>query len=124
MNAESGGTSAGSNYQNTYVRPSKLYLIMTNASTGSKLGIIIEPSQVRLIPGPDDPYIWKVLPEKGELFSRIFSKNISDHSIGAYKELCEGVGKTFEAVRVTATAKINSAKAQGVTISVNACKMS
>ena len=97
---------------------------MTNPSTESRLGIIIEPSQVRLIPGPDDPYIWKVLPEKGELFSKIFSKNISDHSIGAYKELCEGVGTTFEAVQVTATPKINSANAQGVTISVNVCEIS
>ena len=30
--------------------------------------------------------------------TELFSKNISDHSAGAYRELCEGVGKTFEAV--------------------------
>lgn len=28
----------------------------------------------------------------------MFSKNISDHSISAYKELCDGVGRTFEAI--------------------------
>ena len=87
------------------------------------MGIVIELLQVRLIPGPDNPYIWKVLPEKEELFSRIFLKNISNYSIGAYKELCERVGIIFEAVQVTATAKINFAKVQGVIISVNVCKM-
>ncbi|KAF2176044.1 hypothetical protein K469DRAFT_608542, partial [Zopfia rhizophila CBS 207.26] len=55
---------------------------------------IVEPSQVRLLPGPDDPYCWRVVPEKQHLFS----KKISDHSIGAYKYLCEGVGTTFEAI--------------------------
>jgi len=28
----------------------------------------------------------------------LFSKNLSDHSLGAFKDLCEGVGVTFEAV--------------------------
>ena len=61
------------------------------------MGIVVEPSQVRLVPSADDPYIWKILPEKRELFSEIFLKNISDHSIRAYKELYKGVGATFEA---------------------------
>ena len=64
----------------------------------SRTGIEIEPSQVRLIPRPDDPYTWKVLPEKKYLFS----KNISDHSISAYKELCGEIGVLFEAVPVAA----------------------
>ena len=34
------------------------------------------------------------MPEKRHLFS----KNMSDHSIGAYKELCEGISIAFEAV--------------------------
>jgi hypothetical protein len=38
--------------------------------------------------------MWKPLPEKKYLFS----KNISDHSVGAYKELCEGIDKTFEVI--------------------------
>ncbi|OCK88969.1 uncharacterized protein K441DRAFT_585978, partial [Cenococcum geophilum 1.58] len=53
---------------------------------------------VRLIPSLDDPYIWRVLLEKEELFLRIFLKNISDYSIGAYKELYKGVSITFKAV--------------------------
>jgi len=32
-------------------------------------------------------------------------KNISDHSIGAYKELCKGISVAFEAVPVNTTTK-------------------
>ena len=66
------------------------------------MGIIVEPSRVRLSPGADDQYIWKILPEKKELLSKIFEKNLSDHSIGAYKELYQGVGVTFEAALIAA----------------------
>jgi hypothetical protein len=70
---------------------------LANTTSESRIGISIEPSQVRLTPGPGDLYSWKVLPEKKYLFS----KNISDHSIGAYKELCGGIGVLFEAIPVT-----------------------
>ncbi|KAF2806406.1 uncharacterized protein BDZ99DRAFT_348577, partial [Mytilinidion resinicola] len=63
-----------------------------------RLNITIRPSEVRLNPSATDPYAWKILPEKEGLLSKIFSKNISEHSIGAYRELCEEVGITFEAV--------------------------
>ena len=46
----------------------------------------------------NDPYIWKVIPGKEERFSTIFSKNLSDHSVGAYRELSEGVDEYFEAL--------------------------
>ena len=72
---------------------------ITNTTPESRIGITIEPSQVRLIPGADDPYSWKVLPEKKYLFS----KHMSDHSISAYKELCGGIGFSFEAVPVETT---------------------
>jgi len=35
--------------------------------------------------------------------SELFSKNMSDHSVGAYRELGEGVDKVFEAVPSTET---------------------
>ncbi|KAI9767656.1 MAG: hypothetical protein M1840_005527 [Geoglossum simile] len=60
----------------------------------NNLGIPIEPMQVRLITGVDDSYTWKVLPEK----THLFEKHLSKHSIGAYMELCRGVGISFEAV--------------------------
>ena len=63
----------------------------------SKLGLSIEPAEVRLITGPDDPYTWQTLPEKRHLFR----KQLSKHSIGAYRELCRGVGVSFEAVTRT-----------------------
>ncbi|KAI0117234.1 hypothetical protein F4814DRAFT_448237 [Daldinia grandis] len=61
------------------------------------LGINIKPSQVRLQSTREDGYLWRALPEKQHLFS----KNLSEHSARAYKDLCEGVGTTFEAVRAT-----------------------
>jgi hypothetical protein len=63
-------------------------------STESTLGLTIEPLQVRLITHLDDSYIWKALPEKQHLFE----KHLSKHSVGAYVELCRGVGISFEAV--------------------------
>jgi hypothetical protein len=55
---------------------------------------------VRLITGAEDLYTWTVLPQRRHLFK----KHLSKHSIGAYKELCREVGKSFE----TALAGINS----------------
>ncbi|KAI9770977.1 MAG: hypothetical protein M1840_002681 [Geoglossum simile] len=60
----------------------------------SKLGISVEPSQVRLITGVGDPYNWTFPPEKQYLFG----KHLSKHSIGAYMELCRDIGVSFEAV--------------------------
>jgi hypothetical protein len=78
---------------------------LLNNTSEKKVGIVIEPSQVRLVTGADDLYTWKVLPQKKHLFS----KNISDHSIGAYKELCEGIDSAFEAVPVTTKTRARSA---------------
>ncbi len=60
----------------------------------TKLGISVEPAEVRLITSADDPYNWRILPEKQYLFK----KHLSKHSIGAYRELCQEVGISFEAV--------------------------
>ena len=60
----------------------------------NRLGILIEPSQVWLKTNPDDPYAW----EKIEGKEHLFSKNMSDLSTGALKELCKGIGKSFTVV--------------------------
>ncbi|KAI9758898.1 MAG: hypothetical protein M1840_003738 [Geoglossum simile] len=60
----------------------------------NRLGILIEPAQVRLKINTDDPYIWEKIEGKEHLFSR----NMSDLSTGALKELYEGIGKSFAAV--------------------------
>ena len=65
-----------------------------------------------------------MLLKKGELFLKIFLKNISDYSISTYKELYKGVSIIFKAVQVTATLKINFANIQGVIILVNIYKIS
>lgn len=59
----------------------------------AKLGITIEPAEVRLITNAEDPYIWQALPEKNHLFK----KQLSKHNISAYRELCREVGLSFEA---------------------------
>jgi hypothetical protein len=85
----------------------------------SKISIAIKPSQVRLILSADDPYSWKVLPEKKYLFS----KNISDHLINAYKELCGEIGVLFEAVPVKTTQTTGSEDvAQEVFTLAKVCK--
>ncbi|RSL93377.1 hypothetical protein CDV31_014733 [Fusarium ambrosium] len=61
----------------------------------SNLGISLDPSQVRLHPTRDDPYRWLVSPGKEYLFA----KNLSDQSVGVYKELCDGVNTYFEATQ-------------------------
>ncbi|KAK0628284.1 hypothetical protein B0T17DRAFT_149373 [Bombardia bombarda] len=63
-----------------------------------KLGFEIKPSEVRLNPRANDPYSWRALLGKEELLSKIFAKNLSDHSIGTYRLLCREVGRSFEAV--------------------------
>jgi hypothetical protein len=62
------------------------------------LGIKVEPKHVRLNTTSDHEYAWKILLEKEEELLGIFSKNISNHSVGALRKLCAGVGVTFEAV--------------------------
>jgi hypothetical protein len=62
------------------------------------LGIKIEPAQVRLQPGIEDGYVWKPVPNNEHRFKKeLFGKQLSKHSIGAYTELCRGVGVSFEA---------------------------
>ncbi|KAL7940600.1 hypothetical protein V8C42DRAFT_356148 [Trichoderma barbatum] len=73
-----------------------------------KLGIEVCPSDVRLNPKRRDPYSWRVLYGKEDFFSQIFSKNLSDHSIGTYRLLIEEVGKTFEAVNTEILSSLSS----------------
>ncbi|KAL2015886.1 hypothetical protein VTK56DRAFT_4661 [Thermocarpiscus australiensis] len=67
-------------------------------SPDDRLGIEIKPSEVRLNPRSNDPYRWEFLPGKEAFFSKVFAKNLSDHSISTYRLLCREVGETFEAV--------------------------
>ena len=65
----------------------------------TKLGILIELADIRLITSANDPYTWQILAEKEHLFKR----NLSKHSIGAYRELCRGVGVSFKAILTPAS---------------------
>ena len=59
-----------------------------------KLGLSIDPEDVRLITNAGDPYLWQALPEK----ERLFRKHLSKDSVGAYGTLCREVGLSFKAV--------------------------
>ncbi|KAF2786197.1 hypothetical protein K505DRAFT_354607 [Melanomma pulvis-pyrius CBS 109.77] len=61
-----------------------------------QLGFRVDPFKVRLITGPDEPYQWSYLEEQAHLFQ----KHLSKHTMGAYVELLDGIGKTFEAIAV------------------------
>jgi len=61
-----------------------------------RLGLGIDPREVRLIPYPTDPYGWSYLPERQHLFL----KQLSKHNIGAYREICRELGTSIEVVAV------------------------
>ena len=60
----------------------------------TNLGISIQPVEVWLITRANDPYTWRILPEKQYLFQ----KHLSEHSIGAYRALYREVGISFKAI--------------------------
>ena len=72
----------------------------------TKLRISIEPAEVRLITSADDPYTWQILLEKQYLFT----KHLSKYSVGAYKELCQRIGVSFEAVLESESSNIVEGK--------------
>ncbi|KAF3031298.1 hypothetical protein E8E11_000780 [Didymella keratinophila] len=61
---------------------------------GEKLGCSFGPTDVRLVTGSDDPYVWTYPQQHGSLFQ----KQLSNHSTGAYVKLIGEVGKTIHAV--------------------------
>ncbi|KAF8847361.1 hypothetical protein BDZ45DRAFT_607604 [Acephala macrosclerotiorum] len=80
-----------------------------SAHIHSRLGILVELSQVRLKPTVDDPYTWERVKEKEHLFL----KNISDHSNRSLIELYEGVGVSFAAIGMNSIREIQTESAQG-----------
>ncbi|KND87009.1 hypothetical protein TOPH_08345 [Tolypocladium ophioglossoides CBS 100239] len=68
----------------------------------NRLGIRIKPSDVRLTPRATDLYSWQPVRGKEKIFSimfsKIFAKGLSDHSVGTFQLLCSEVGQLFEAV--------------------------
>ena len=65
----------------------------------TRLGISVAPSDVRLIPGPQDPYKWSYPPQKRHLFK----KQLSKHCIQAYKEIYAELDDFIEAIPAEAS---------------------
>lgn len=66
---------------------------LSDRTTEQATGICVTPANVRLIPRDDDAYEWQYEPQRYYLFH----KHISKHNLGACRELCREVGKTFRA---------------------------
>lgn len=61
------------------------------------------PSQVRLRTEDDSNYAWHV---KGPQIKKLFDKQLSGHSVGAYISLIEEVGRSFWAVHPQMAKKV------------------
>ena len=54
---------------------------------------------MRLLTGPDDLYKWRVVHgQEHPATTQIFEKQLSKHSIGAYRHLYREIGQSIEAV--------------------------
>lgn len=118
MSVENGGEDVEESCPNTSVRTNPFYKESAKLTRlkDNRLGLSVEPSQIRLNPNATDGYNWKILPEKVEHLSSIFSKKLSDQSVGAYKELFNGVGSNFEAVAAMQTAQYRTGPDSSVSV--------
>lgn len=60
---------------------------LANPPSGSRLGLEIEPSLVRLKPGREDPYRWVV----ADSIRKIFKTNLSTASVADCQKICEAL---------------------------------
>ncbi|KAH1309716.1 hypothetical protein KXX47_006932 [Aspergillus fumigatus] len=60
---------------------------LANPRSGSRLGLEIEPSLVRLKPGREDPYRWVV----ADSIRKIFKTNLSTASVADCQKICEAL---------------------------------
>jgi hypothetical protein len=106
-----GTKNAEKNCQGTLVSRTNMILYSYLLLLANSLGLEIEPSQIRLkTEETDDPYVWDRLEEKDYLFS----KNLSDHSLLALRELFDGVEVFFRAVPKAQVLKLNNGLGSGI----------
>ncbi|KAF7551836.1 hypothetical protein G7046_g7603 [Stylonectria norvegica] len=65
------------------------------------IGLTVKPEKVRLVTTQTNGYAWSYTAEVAPLFP----KNLSEHRMAAYKELCDMVGQSFHAVSSTEVRK-------------------
>jgi hypothetical protein len=63
--------------------------------SGSRLGLEIEPSLVRLKPGREDPYRWVV----ADSIRKIFKTNLSTASVADCQKICEALKSDIEIIK-------------------------
>jgi hypothetical protein len=113
-NARGGETNAGWRYQSRSVRRPAVWegQGFTDNLEEDGLGLFVDPSQVRLVPRANDPYIWRYPPHVQKLFKR----NMSDQTVGVYKALYREVEvkKSVNAVARDASTELGEWETGGV----------
>lgn len=79
-------------------KPAKCHAWTNLIIVEETLNLDITPERVRLRTCAGDPYRWKVVEGKEHIFSRLFSKNLSYHSVTALRLLSREVGLSFFSV--------------------------
>lgn len=106
--ARSGETNAGKCYRSILVRCDAITKSkhFTETSKEDRLGLLIEPAQVRLVPGLNDPYCWRYPPHLRQFSTR----NMSNQTVGVYKALCREVKvkKSIKAVARDSLAELGA----------------
>jgi hypothetical protein len=64
-------------------------------TTDERLGLRVDPRQVRLQPSTDDGYSWSVTDSQKYLLQSSLSRG----TVGLYRAICEELGRSLEAVR-------------------------
>ncbi|KAJ5642502.1 hypothetical protein N7490_006502, partial [Penicillium lividum] len=59
-----------------------------------RLGLVVAPAQVRLLPPPEDGYAWSVT----ESMAFLLKSNLSSGTVGLFQTICEELGRSVEAV--------------------------
>ncbi|KAJ6436092.1 TPR domain protein [Purpureocillium lavendulum] len=79
------------------------------------LRLVIEPIKVRLVNTDKEGYTWLFRPEVAHLFR----KNFSQYGDSAFKELCAGIGVSFEAAPSSSTPHVGIGKGRESALSTS-----
>lgn len=58
------------------------------SAPAQQLGLDVDPADVRLVPGPTNPYVWR----HGLEQEHLFRKQLSKHNVSAYRQICQHLG--------------------------------
>ncbi|KAK5073343.1 hypothetical protein LTR70_010377 [Exophiala xenobiotica] len=65
------------------------------SAPAQQLGLDVDPADVRLVPGPTNPYVWR----HGLEQEHLFRKQLSKHNVSAYRQICQHLGNKRRGVK-------------------------